>query len=327
MGQAIKRRRLELGLTQEQLCEGICEPITISRLENGKQTPSRTRINAILGRLDMPADRYYALLSKNELDIEALNKKIVACNLEFNRTPQNERKQVREKGLQLLKELESIIEKDDTLIRQEIIRSRVILGREDGPYSAAEQRNMLMTALQLTSPTFDIDEINKGLYTTDEIKIINQLALVHIYADEHIEAIEVLGQLYKYIKKHFRNMSPIKSHLSVVTTNYANELYAVGQYKKAVETATEGQQICLSYGCYQCLPELLGIMAECNHFLGNDEESLDLFYQSYYLLKAFRNYNNLEKLKKDAKDLLNIELEDRIRQESDLGLQQKHKIH
>ena len=47
----MKQRRLELGLTQEELCEGICEPITISRMENGRQTPSRNRINALLQRL------------------------------------------------------------------------------------------------------------------------------------------------------------------------------------------------------------------------------------------------------------------------------------
>lgn len=39
LGEYIKQRRLDLGLTQEQLCEGICEPMTLSRLENGKQTP------------------------------------------------------------------------------------------------------------------------------------------------------------------------------------------------------------------------------------------------------------------------------------------------
>ena len=37
LGEFIKQRRLELGLTQEQLCEGICEPMTISRIENGRQ--------------------------------------------------------------------------------------------------------------------------------------------------------------------------------------------------------------------------------------------------------------------------------------------------
>ena len=69
LGEYIKQRRLDLGLTQEQLCDGICEPMTLSRLENGKQTPSRNRINALLQRLGLPDDRYFALLSKNELEM------------------------------------------------------------------------------------------------------------------------------------------------------------------------------------------------------------------------------------------------------------------
>ena len=51
LGEVIRQRRLELGLTQEELCEGICEPMTISRFENGRPTPSRNRINALLQRL------------------------------------------------------------------------------------------------------------------------------------------------------------------------------------------------------------------------------------------------------------------------------------
>ena len=41
LGEYIKQRRLDLGLTQEQLCDGICEPVTLSRLENGKQTAAK----------------------------------------------------------------------------------------------------------------------------------------------------------------------------------------------------------------------------------------------------------------------------------------------
>lgn len=74
LGEYMKQRRLELGLTQEELCEGICEPITISRMENGRQTPSRNRINALLQRLGLPDDRYFALLSKREEEIAALQK-------------------------------------------------------------------------------------------------------------------------------------------------------------------------------------------------------------------------------------------------------------
>ena len=72
LGEYIRQRRLDLGLTQEQVCAGICESVTLSRFENGKQTPSRNRINAILQRLGLPDDRYYALVTPEELEIEAL---------------------------------------------------------------------------------------------------------------------------------------------------------------------------------------------------------------------------------------------------------------
>ena len=45
LGEIIKQRRQELGITQAELCEGICEPPTLSRIENKKQTPTRNVLN------------------------------------------------------------------------------------------------------------------------------------------------------------------------------------------------------------------------------------------------------------------------------------------
>ena len=36
MGEVIQKRRKSLGITQEQLSEGICSVQTLSRVENGK---------------------------------------------------------------------------------------------------------------------------------------------------------------------------------------------------------------------------------------------------------------------------------------------------
>ena len=43
---------------------------------------------------------------------------------------------------------------DDMLSRQLIIRSKVILGKEDGPYSLEEQKEMLLEAIRVTCPAF-----------------------------------------------------------------------------------------------------------------------------------------------------------------------------
>lgn len=85
LGEVIRQRRLELGLTQEELCQGICEPMTIFRFENGKQTPSRNRIKALLQRLGLPDDRFYGLRSDREPQLAVLEKNIISCHVRAER--------------------------------------------------------------------------------------------------------------------------------------------------------------------------------------------------------------------------------------------------
>ncbi len=309
LGEAIKKRRLELGLTQEQLCEGICEPITISRLENGKQTPSRNRINALLERLDMPADRYFALLSKHELDIDALQREITSHNIRFRKALSDEKSKIRELALKAHEELEAIIDEDDTLSRQLVLRSRVLIGTENGDYRFAEKIDMLTEAIRMTSPRFELDDIGRGLYTTDEIKIINHLAIEYSNAGKSMDAIGIWSQLYKYIRKHFRNIPLTRAHLNMVLLNYARELDIIGQFQKAIEIAEEGRQICLDYGHYLSLPGLLALQAECHHLLGDDEKSRGLYHQAYYMMKAIGDNVNLQIIKRAAKKQLELEFE------------------
>lgn len=171
IGEVIKRKRKELRLTQEELCEGICEPSTISRIESGKQVPAKNKLDALLQRLDLPGDRYYALLSKNELEISNLQSQIISCNVSNNKQEEQ----------QCLKKLEEIVSEDDHLVRQFILRSKIAFGYLDGenlrPYTYEEKEKVLFEALYLTVPKFDIDEINNNFYTVEEIKIINQIAL------------------------------------------------------------------------------------------------------------------------------------------------------
>lgn len=122
IGEIIKRKRKELGLTQEQLCEGICEPSTISRIESGRQVPAKNKLDALLQRLGLPGERYYALMSKDEMEISNLKEKIISCNVFHNSI----------EGLQNLKKLEKLVAEDDHLLRQFILRSKIILGQLEG---------------------------------------------------------------------------------------------------------------------------------------------------------------------------------------------------
>lgn len=291
---------MELGLTQEELCEGICEPITISRLENGKQTPTRNRINAILERLDLPADRYYALLSKNETEMEALQKEIVALNVRFEQAVGEEKREIRETALRKHQKLVDLAGEDDKLTRQFLLRSRVILGKEDGPYSPEEKRKILLDAIRLTCPKFDLEDIGRWIYTTDEIKIINQLAKNYASEKKYFEADCVFNQLYRYLRKRYMNTPSVRKSIAMIAFNYATLLDAMKQYTKAIEIAEVGRRVCLDYGHYLSLPGLLEVEAECYYFLGENEKSKDLYYQAYFLCKAIGDENNLKYIRKEA---------------------------
>lgn len=310
LGEALKKRRMELGLTQEQLCEGICEPATISRFENGRQTPSRNRINALLERLGLPGDRYFALSSENELEIEALQRQITTYNFRFERACSDERAQIREQAQTAYRELEALIEDDDMLSRQMLLRSKVIIGKRSGEYSPDEQKEMLNEAIRLTAPYFNVLNIGKGLYSVDEIKLICLLASAYSHNDQHTEALNIYSQLYEYIKKHFANIPQTRANLSMVSANYARELTIAGDFQKAVEIAKEGQQTCLDYGHYHSLPLLVAIQGDAYHRLGNDIESRKLYYQAYYLMLVTNDNHNLQILKRKAKNELGLEFED-----------------
>lgn len=235
LGEYIKQRRLDLGLTQEQLCDGICEPMTLSRLENGKQTPSRNRINALLQRLGLPDDRYFALLSKNELEMEALQKEIVACNA-------NHRV---EEGFETLKKFEQIADHDDQIAQQFILRSKVLLGRLDQRYTPQEQIDLLMQAIRLTVPRFNLDEIERFFYSTDEIKIINQIGIAYSDDGQNKKAADIYYQLLKYVRKHFEETITSVGILPMVYFNYARVLDLCGRYEDSAECAEEGRKACL----------------------------------------------------------------------------------
>lgn len=295
IGEVIRQRRIELGLTQEELCEGIYEPPTMSRIETGRQTPSRTKLNVLLQRLGLPDDRYYALLSDNETKIADLQKEIVSCNVLGKE----------KKGLEMINELEEIADPQDTTIQQFILRSKVILGKlENGeikPYSFEQKLEILFQAIHLTSPRFNIEEIDRGLYGLDEVKVINQIALTYSRNDEHKKAIDIYYQLLRYIKKHFQNILQSGGLLPLACYNYARELDLVKRYEDALEIAQLGWQACVQYGQYRNLPVIIALMAECYHFLNDDNKSIEYYRQAYYIHKAIGNEKSIGVIMSETK--------------------------
>lgn len=308
LGEYIKQERLKQGITQEQLCAGICEPITVSRMENGKQTPSYNRICAFLQRLGLPDERFFALLSKNELEIKNLQDEIRADSIRFERASAENRPEIRAVGMQKLEKLEQLADPDDRIIRQYMIGERVTFGKPDGPYSPEERMELLLEALRMTVPNLDLEKINLGLYSMNETTLLNQIAVTYGLMGQQKKAIDIYRQLLKYVQKHYSyGMSGYAGKFALIACNYTIELFLLKRYDDALEVAELGRKACVEYAHYQFLPGLLDLIGGCYFYQGNLDKCKEYYREAYCLYQVIGDDNNRLHLEKAAKERLGLE--------------------
>ena len=308
IGQFIKERREAKGMNQEELCHDICSVTNLSKIELEGRIPRSSVLRQLLERLG-ESDTYYTVpMDEYENRIRPLRKKARALVVSFEKAMGEERSALREEALSALEEMEEMAEKDDLLTRQRILGDRVTLGTPAEPYPPAQERELLLEALRLTASGFDISRIDNFRYTQEETELINKIAITYTMEGNRKTAIAVYQQLLDYIQKNNQQLSRYANQLTLVTYNYARELDADGQYDEAVRVAELGRKAAVQYGYHQALPGLLHIIAECQHYLGNDTESKELYFQAYYLYKAFEERHGLESLKRDISEQLGIVL-------------------
>lgn len=307
LGEAMYQRRLELRLTQEEVCEGLCEPASLSRLENGKQTPAHNRLKALMQRLNMPDDRYYALLSKHEMELDNARRELAFHCYRFARAGAEQKRQMWELATEQLHRLEALAEEDDAITRQFILSYKALLGREDGPYSQEERLEMQLTALRLTVPNFDLEKLSGRRYSLDEAQLISQIAGTYSFGGEHSKAIALYEQLFDYVNKYSDRLSTYPNYLTMIAHNFSRELGIQNYYHKAIEVAEQGRRASVNYGFYQYLPGFLAIMGECYYRLGEEELSKKLCIQAHYLYEILGDTHNLSIIDPDIQQRFNID--------------------
>lgn len=307
LGEIIRRRRQDLNLTQEQLSEGICEQATISRFENGTQTPSRNRIKALLQRLGLPENRFYALLTKNEEQIRILRDEISSLAMAFELASDEERPLVWEKVMNKMTQLEAIIEPGDFLMRQYILSIQATVGKIDRAYSPEEKIALLMEAVHITIPGLDLEDLQNFRYNTEELQLINKIARAFSHMGQRRKAIDIYRQLLSYVEKNNLKLTEYAAQFGLIAHNYAIQLSAEKQYEEAVEIASKGWMTCVKYRHYRFLPGFLAILAENCYFMGDNEKSTKFFIQAYYLYEVITDDHNRAIIQKEMKEYLGLE--------------------
>lgn len=303
IGEYIKRKREEKEIKQDELCYGICDRSTLSRIERGKQEPSYYILKALLQRLGISEDRCQILMGAQEFEIAELQREIVADNVRKDFSS----------ALKKIRRLEELSQSaENPLLQQFILRVRAAAGYEENgerlDYDNPTQRKMLIQALELTCPDITMENLDSFLLGEDEAKIINQIAITYSEEGDHRQAIEIYHQLIRYVQSNFAGCEIGQVMLPLTAYNYSRLLGQERRYEEAIEVAELGRQCCVRYNKCRFLGGLLLNIACCLHDLDQDDASRKRLIQSYYAYLVMEDTVSCEVVQNYAKKVLGIEI-------------------
>lgn len=298
LSELIRKLRIEKGLTQEQLAEGICSPVTISRIENGTQQPSNKVLGLLLDRL---GDDLFHTLSTTVLRTDAREQK-------------NKEKEIMHYiASGKTKEAQSLLsetneEETVTLVQQQRIKymEALLLKKNNG--DSKEIQAILENALLLTKPKFDKNDFRNTILTSQEMQIINYLSIILWEKEEYRQAIRMSFELSESIERKQSFIQEQRQLYVCVLTNQIQFLESEKRYEEAYEICSKAEQICKETDYMSLFPELLFSKAKLLYYLGKLEESITILKGIYPYLLLLQKDIVAEKVRKFANKNLQIEI-------------------
>ena len=304
IGDCIRQLREEQNVNQEDLCHGLCNKSTLSRIERGCHVPSMGTVALLLQRLGVNEDYLSFLLGTTELEISNLHKEIEALNAQKKY----------DEALQKIGQMEQLADPKDRVMQQFLLRSKALAGYlQDGQrvaYDNLAKREMLLQAIELTHPSFSLDNIGRCLLGIDEIKTINQIAITYSDAGDRRYAIHIYRQLFEYPRSRFYNTEAEVSVLTMMAYNYSTLLGRERRYEECIEYAQMGYEACIKYNKARMLGGLLLNWGYALQKLGQEEESKSKIKDSYHAYRLMQRFPEAENVKKYAKETFGLELVD-----------------
>ena len=223
MKDVLRTRREMFGLTQEQLCEGICSVKSLRRAEKGQTDMQRETLKKLLNRLGLSGQMQWSRLITSDREVIRMAEELADYI--------NDRKfSVASKQLESLK---SRIDLDIPQNKQYFLEKQALLEFEQGKVTREEFVKMEKEALECTLRAENLYRKENVYLTEREIRCIRN-SWKGMEKKEKKESVKFLLEFYgKNILKN--GFSEAISMYEFVTESAVNELGNMGEHEWAEE--------------------------------------------------------------------------------------------
>lgn len=298
MKDVLRTRREMLGLTQEQLCEGICSVKSLRRAEKGQTDMQRETLKKLLNRLGLSGQMQWSRLITSDREVIRMAEELADYI--------NDRKfSVASKQLESLK---SRIDLDIPQNKQYFLEKQALLEFEQGKVTREEFVKMEKEALECTLRAENLYRKENVYLTEQEIRCIRN-SWKGMEEKEKKESVKFLLEFYgKNILKN--GFSEAISMYEFVTESAVNELGNMGEHEWAEEIdrrAIRASLLCrrvwnVHYKLYDILWNENEIMKKNGKRVSNGEMNTELkrcIIISHYVKRYFYENVYKEKLAND----------------------------
>lgn len=263
LGEKIKKRRKEIGLTQIDLAEGICTQAMVSRLEKLKVRPSRDLMEKIAERLEVSVHYFYGEDSRETIKTKTQQLvKMIRKHLER-------------------REYESIaylMESNEPITSKAIGEDRLFFGWIQGLIYA-----------QLDD---DKDKALEHLSALEESTIKGEL---------RVEIIDSIGNLYAmkkdfvqaeaYYQKGFDSFNEWMNHetKAKLLLNYSICFEHQGKMRLSLEKALQGLELLIENNTLYLLGDFFFQKGFCLEELQQIESAIDAYKKSLFVFEIQQN--------------------------------------
>lgn len=222
----IKYTRKALGMTQEELAENICDPVTLSRYENGQIDPTDEKFVRLMEKMGERIDIYTFPIECEDVEIQKYMEQLLHI-VEQGEWEQLEiqRKRIEEKcgisrnypeNRQYLKRLEIVADEKRRIITSET--------------AIAEMTEAMRETLGDCKP--EAFPIRKVL-TETEVLVIYDIALYNALSGKMRNSLKILEQLDQYFQR--QDMINDYKPRYIIYLEYSNLLGQNGRYDESIE--------------------------------------------------------------------------------------------
>lgn len=246
LGDIIKMTRKSLSITQEQLSDDICSVETLSRIETGKQNPSRDVYELLMERMGRIRDRAYSMLSVSDFKVLEKMKLFEDCIQLYDYHGAEA----------ILMEIKKTLG-NTNLDRQFLIRADSLVNYRLKRISTEEFLYGLQRAIRITIPKYGKISLSNWPLNYYEAVLLINISTAYAEKKDIVSAIKILedaniAMKQSYIEEQQRVMVQV-----TVATNLSKWYGLTGNHEKAIEIAQEGILICKDYKIGKILPHLL----------------------------------------------------------------------